>query len=118
MPSLFQGYVLLALFYYGLIYGLIYEIKKVFQKIFQNFKIFTFLSDIIFSFLGVIIFFYALLKANLGIFRLFLLIIFVLGFIIEQESVGFFVAKITNMVYNKCILKSEKVKSYEKDKKN
>ena len=33
MPTLFQSYVVMALFYYGIIFGFVYEIKVLLQKL-------------------------------------------------------------------------------------
>lgn len=115
MPSLLQGYVFMALAYSGIIFGLIFQIKTFLTNLFNN-KIINFMLDLIFALIGGGIFWIALFKSNLGIFRIFLLLSFLLGFIIINFSIGELVAKFGKVLYN--ILNRKIEGKNEKEKAN
>lgn len=114
MPTLYQGYVFMAILYYGMIYGIILQIRNIIAVLIKN-KIMIFLIDFIFALLGGIIFWYAIYKSNLGIFRLFLLIVYIVGTILINFCIGQPIEKLSKKMYNKLY---EKIKNKNEKKVN
>ena len=89
----------LLMLFCGCVVGIIYEVGFFIRKLIPL-KITIFIVDAIFVVLSFIIFIFAINYCNFGYFRLFLLISFLLGFVIERVSIGFLVAKILEFIYN------------------
>lgn len=97
----------------GCVVGVVYEIGYFIRKVIPL-KIITIIVDAIFVFVSFIVFILAINYCNFGELRLFLLISFILGFVIERYSIGFLVAKILEFIYNYFIKKIIfKLKAYK-----
>lgn len=90
--TLKQSYVFLGAIYFGLLLGIVYEILNFFLK--KKNKIFTFLKDLLFSLSATFLFIVCLKLVNYGEFRLFILLAFIVGFIVERLTIGFIVSKV------------------------
>lgn len=77
---------------YGVLNGIVFVFKKSF--------IVRIICDLIFSAVVGIVFLYLTMMLNLGEFRLYSVIIFLLSLIIEQKTLGKLFAKLGLMVYN------------------
>ena len=97
--TLKQSYVFLGGLYFGLIIGIVYEILNYIFK-FSKKKFFLFFKDILFSILFTSLFIFCLLKVNYGEFRLFVLLSYFVGFILERLSLGYLVDFLINKLYN------------------
>ncbi|MBQ7308169.1 MAG: spore cortex biosynthesis protein YabQ [Clostridia bacterium] len=100
MPSLYQGYVLMAIFFCGLLYGIIYQPKTFLFNLTTN-KVIRFILDFLYAILGGAIFWIGIFKSNLGIFRFFLLIVYLIGFLLVEFSCKKLVANMGKTMYNK-----------------
>ena len=101
----FNNLAFLSLFYVGCISGILYEITVFLCKI-TNSKLFLRnILDIFVVLFGGILFIFAINYIAMGKFRVYLLLAFGLGIVIERTSIGFLVAKICDFVYNKGIKK-------------
>lgn len=87
----------------GLILGVLYGILNLFSVVKKNF-IFQIIADIIFSITGLIVFIVFINIINMGEFRLFLLIGYALGFILERITLGKLFAKGFKKMYNWLIM--------------
>lgn len=114
MPTLYQGYVFMAMLYYGMINGVILQIRNIIVMLIKN-KIVIFLVDFIFALIGGIFFWYAIYKSNLGIFRLFLLSVYIIGTILINFCIGCPIENLTKKIYNKIY---EKIKNKNKKEIN
>ena len=83
MPSLYQGYVGMSVLYSGLIFGILLQVYNIIYKINKS-KISRFLIDFIFALIGGFIFWLTIFRSNLGIFRIFLLLIYIFGVVISN----------------------------------
>lgn len=111
--TLKQGYVFLGSLYFGLISGIFFDFCKFNVKILKSKRFFQIFFDVIFSIFTIILFFICLNIVNFGEFRIFVLISFVVGFIIEQRNLGFLVDFVFKKFYNffgKIIKKLSKIK--------
>ena len=97
--TLKQSFVFLGGLYFGLIIGIVYEILNYIFKFSQK-KIFVFLKDIIFSILFTFLFIFCLQKVNYGEFRIFILLSYFVGFLLERLSLGYLVDFLINKLYN------------------
>lgn len=103
----------LLMLFCGCVVGVVYEIGYFIRKVIPL-KIITIIVDAIFVFVSFIVFILAINYCNFGELRLFLLISFILGFVIERYSIGFLVAKILEFIYNYFIKKIIfKLKAYK-----
>ena len=98
--TLYQGQIFLAVLYFGLIAGVVFEGKNLIQNAFNKNKIVCLVLDTAFMTLSALLFICAKNLANYGEFRLYLLIAFVLGIMLEHISIGFLVEKFFVSVYN------------------
>ncbi len=89
--------------YVGIVIGLLYEISIFVCKITKNNIVLRNVFDILITIIGSFLFVFAINYANFGYFRVYLLAVFVLGFVLERVSIGFLVAKVCDFVYNKTI---------------
>ena len=115
--TLKQSYIFLGCIYFGIILGIFYDITKFIVKLLKNNKVVQFIFDIIFSVFFVLMFFVCLNIVNFGEFRFFVLISYILGFVIEQKSLGFLVDFCFQKIYNflrKIFIKLSKTKLFKK----
>ena len=111
--TLKQGYIFLGSLYFGLISGIFYDFCKFNVELLKSKRFFQILFDVIFSIFTVGLFFICLNIVNFGEFRIFVLVSFVIGFIIEQRNLGFLVDFVFKKIYNffgKIIKKLSKTK--------
>ena len=87
------------MFAFGVLLGIIYGILNICNFIKQR-LITQILADIIFSLLAIITFIVLINKINMGEIRLFLIIGYILGFLIERITLGKLFAKVYKNVYN------------------
>lgn len=117
--TLQQAYIFFGMLYFGIIAGLIYELKTTVNAPFKNNKAVTVILDIVFClFLGVI-FLIAVNFTNYGEIRLFIIISFAIGYILERISLGSVVAKLLNILYTitSKVIKKIKLPAFLKEKK-
>lgn len=97
--------------YGGLIAGIIYEILRGIRHVFKN-TVITIICDTIFWICAVIVSLYVMMMVNSGVFRLFILIAIILGFVLYMTFISDLVhsifgslQKFFKMIYNKSIHK-------------
>ena len=83
----------------GVIIGVIYEMLQQVLKVKHKY-ITTIITDTLFYFMSGIIFINLCNKLNYGIFRIYLLILLIAGFVIERKTIGKLFAKLFFMIYN------------------
>lgn len=98
--TLLQGQIFLCLIWFGILSGIIYEIKRMIEITFLNLKIIVFILNIIYLFIAGIIFIFAINLINFGEFRVFEIIAFITGIIIERKICGILVVNFINKMYN------------------
>ena len=96
----------------GVFLGIIYGILNMYSYVKKIFFI-QIISDIFFTIIAFCIFIYAINKINLGEFRLFLLIGYLLGFFVERITLGKIFAKGFKYVYTILV---NKLKQFTKSK--
>lgn len=96
----FEYYVALVVFGFGVLCGVLYEFNLTILRMFKNRIIVKNILDFIFAGVFATLFFISLNYFNFGQFRLYLLIIFTLGVILEHKLMGKLFAKTTSVVYN------------------
>ena len=101
--TLCQPLIFLGMLYFGVLSGAVFEAKNLVCKTFNNQKFVCLVTDIAIVTFCSIVFVVAKNLLNFGEFRLYLLIAFVLGNIIEHISIGFLVEKIFLFLYNGCV---------------
>ena len=99
---IFQMKDFLILFAIGIGLGIIYGFINILYLV-KNRPILHIITDFIFTITFGIIFFIAINIINMGEFRLFLLIAYILGFYIERITLGKLFAKGYKNMYNKII---------------
>ena len=82
MPTLYQGYVLMAIIFYGFLYGILYQPKIFIQELIKDNKIVIFILEFLYAIIGGVIFWLGIFESNLGVFRIFLLIVYILSFML------------------------------------
>ena len=98
--TLKQSYVFFGALYFGLISWIVKEIFNFLLKIFKNNKVFVFIFDFLFLTISSILFIICLNVINYGEFRLFILLIFCLGYFIERKSIGYLLDFLFRKIYN------------------
>lgn len=93
-----KDFLILLLIGFGI--GLIYGILNITQKL-KRIYILQIIVDIVFCLISTIIFLLVINFINMGEFRLFLLIAYLIGFTIERITLGKIFAKGYKFVYNK-----------------
>lgn len=101
---------------FGIFAGCIYLLLLFFRRIFNNNIIVTIVLDIFWGICAGYLFGYCIFKYNNGIIRLYELIAFTIGIAIVLISIGNLVAKVSNFVYNKVIIKLISVSKRKKTK--
>lgn len=104
--TLKQSYIFLGAIYFGLISGILFEMLSFFFG--KKNKIYIWIKDILFSIFSTLLFIVCIKTINYGEFRLYILLAFIVGFILEHLTIGFliekliqFTCKFFKMVYNK-----------------
>jgi len=110
MPTNYQIYVFMATLFFGMVFGLVYQIKVILENFIGD-KILHFVLDFVFAVLGGVIFWLDVYLSNLGIFRIFLLITYILGFYLINFCAYSEIAKFSKMLYNCMYEKIDKNKN-------
>lgn len=97
--TLKQSYIFLGSIYFGLICGIIKNVIDLILKTFKNNRILTLILDIVFSFIFSIIFIICINVVNFGEFRVYLILGYVLGFVLEIKTLGFLVDFVLKKIY-------------------
>lgn len=98
--TLLQQKILLCTIYFGIVSGLVFDVQFFLSKIFGNKKILNVIFEILFCVISAFLFFVCIQKFNFGVFRLFELVGFCLGFLIERFSVHKLLEKNFELIYN------------------
>ena len=98
--TLLQGQIFLCVLYFGLIGGVVFEAKNLVEKSLSQNKVVCFVLDLLYMIFCACLFVFAKNIANFGEFRIYLLISFILGVVIEHITVGFLVEKFFMLLYN------------------
>lgn len=98
--SLKQIYIFLGAIYFGLLCGIVRDFCLFIFNLTKKNKIVSFILDLVFSIIGTFLFIICLNVVNFGEFRIYLLLSYLLGYLIERKSLGFLVDFIFKKVYN------------------
>lgn len=98
--TLKQSYIFLGSIYFGLLGGITKNIINLLIKACKNNKITTFILDLIFMIIFSFLFIICINIVNFGEFRIYLLIGYLLGFILEIKTLGFLVDFVLKKIYN------------------
>ena len=98
--SLKQIYIFLGTLYFGLLCGISKDLCLFILKLVKNNKIVNFILDVVFSLIATILFIICLNVVNFGEFRIYLLLTYILGFILERKTLGYIVDFIFEKIYN------------------
>lgn len=109
----FEYKVFFLVLLFGLLSGVVYGIFNMIVLSFKKNIIIKNISDGIFMLIFASIFFYCLNAYNFGTFRVYLLITYIIGFIIERKTIGKLFAKLFLLVYNYNI---KLIKKFKKSK--
>ena len=85
--TLLQGKLFCIILFLGILIGFIYELQYLLRAIFKN-KIIVFILDLIYGIIFTLLFIFSINLFNYGEFRIYLLLAYVLGLIIETKTVG------------------------------
>jgi len=99
LDTLSQPVTLFWLFLLGLAGGGVFGILKFFKKILSHY-VFRLSFDIIGCLANGILFIYGITVFNSGDLRLFLIVAYILGVLIERKTAGILFAKLLDSVYN------------------
>ena len=108
--SLLQGKTFLVVLYFGIVAGVLLTIKKIIDRPLKKSKIFITLSDIFYMLICSLLFLLTKTKFCYGEFRLFELIAFFMGILLQQFSLNNLVEKILHMLYNLFVKVTNKLK--------
>lgn len=101
---LFSGSILANSFvfmmYMGVCMGVLYDILKYMRLVTLKNNFITVVCDIIFATIFVAVFLVGIQFCNYGQIRLFLILTYIVGFVIEKITIGDLVAKFIKYVYN------------------
>ena len=115
--TLLQGKIFLCAFYFGLVCGIFLTAKKGIDKLFKNNKVVVIITDILMFIFAALLFLVCINLFNFGEFRLYELVGFALGIVLEQISLNKIVEKTLFLLYNflvKLIKKLKKIKIFGK----
>lgn len=98
--TLIQGKLLFCFIYFGILCGILLSIKNLLDKTFKNKKLVIILTDLFFVLLSTLIFVYAKIKYNYGEFRIYQVLGFALGIVLQQISLNKLVEKVLIVCYN------------------
>ena len=97
--TLKQSYIFLGSIYFGLLLGIIKNVINLIIKVFKNNKIITFILDLLFMLILGFLFIICINVINFGEFRVYLLVGFISGFILEIKTLGFLVDFVLKKIY-------------------
>ena len=98
--SLKKIYIFLGAIYFGLLCGIVRDLCLFIFNLTKKNKIVSFILDLVFSIIGTFLFIICLNVVNFGEFRIYLLLSYLLGYLIERKSLGFLVDFIFKKLYN------------------
>ena len=125
--TLNQGTILLYCVIFGFLSGIIFDIAGILFFLCKNNKVVRFFSDLFATIICFCIVFLITYKLNFGIFRVYILAIFLLFAFLERITLGKLVAKTYTWCYNVFVKFSRKITKYiskekingrKKEKKN
>ena len=97
--TLLQGKIFLCCAYFGILASFVFEAKFLLSKLAKNNKILNIIFDFLAMLICTIIFWFCISKYNFGVFRLFELVAFCLGFAFEQLSFHKLLEKNLQLIY-------------------
>lgn len=98
--SLKQSYIFFGTIYFGLLAGIFRDFTIFILNLLKKNKIVSIILDLIFSIGFSFLFIICLNVVNFGEFRIYLLLSYILGFILERKTLGFLVDFIFEKIYN------------------
>ena len=98
-------------FLLGVLIGILYDILQFITLCTKNNIVVQIITDTTFTFISGISLFYAINHILLGMFRLYIVIIFILGLYIERKTIGKIFAKLNFILYNVGIKLINKLKT-------
>ena len=119
--TLKQSYIFLGSIYFGLILGIIKNAINLIINTFKKNKILTFILDFLFMIIFALLFIFCINLVNFGEFRVYLLLGYLLGFILEIKTLGFLVDFVLKKIYTFIIFlykKISKLKIFKRLKDN
>ena len=108
--TILQSNIFLVMLYYGIWSGIIFEAKNLIEKSFKDNKNVCIVLDTAYMIICSLIFVKGKNMSNYGEMRMYLLIAFFVGIILEHISIGFLVEKIFMFVYNSVVKVFAKLK--------
>lgn len=99
LNTLSQPIIMFWLFLLGLAGGAVFGLLKFFSKLLPHY-VFRVIFDIIGCLISGVLFIYGITVFNSGALRLFLIVAYLLGVLIERKTVGILFAKVFDSVYN------------------
>ena len=115
--TLLQGKIFLCCLYFGILCGIVLGIKNLVDLTFKKNKFVLIITDIAFLSISAILFVICINVFNFGEFRLFELLAFALGIVIEQKTINNLVEKFLILIYNfftKILCKLKQTKLFAK----
>ena len=97
--TLLQSKMFLVLLYFGIVCGILLTIKNMICNLFKQNKIALIASDILFCIASTFVFVFAKITFCYGQFRIFELIAFIIGILIQQFSLNKIVEKFLHLLY-------------------
>ena len=98
--TLSHPYLLFIFLLTGILGGLVFDVGNFVKFLCANKKLPNIIIDFIQTFISLVLLFFANLKYNYGLFRLFPIIIFLFAFAIERFTLGKIIAKFYHVCYN------------------
>lgn len=98
--TLKQSFVFLGTIYFGILAGIVRDFCLFVFNLFKKNKIVKLILDILFMIIISILFILCLNVVNYGEFRLYLLLSYILGFVVERKTIGYLVDFIFQKIYN------------------
>lgn len=98
--TLLQGKIFLCAIYFGLVCGIFFTIKKRLDNLFKKNKFVVLINDILIFVVATALFLICINLFNYGEFRLYELVGFACGIVLEQISLNKIVEKILQILYN------------------
>ena len=98
--TLLQGKIFLCTLYFGLVCGILLTIKKIVDRSLKNKKVIVIITDVLSFVLSTVLFLICINLFNFGEIRLYEVVGFVTGIILQQISLDKLVEKFLQMLYN------------------
>lgn len=115
--TLLQGKIFLCFLYFGIVAGIFLSIKQIIDKMTKKNKVIMFFSDFAICIFFTLLFLFCVNKFNYGQFRLYEILGFFSGVILQQISLNKIVEKILNLIYTflcKMFCHLKKLKFFDK----